>query len=415
MGVLFKMFERLGEIYANKEKFASEAEEPPVFLWFPRKSDYEYIPPALLNESVDHKIDRVIKLAKSARSELNQICGGDLEVEVQIITFFELRDALKEYKGILKECEGHPDSKVDAIQEKIAKAKHILDEVVTAVAETKTESFTVKIKIENEFKIGLQKNLIPWIDDLEKQSCKQLEKPENFEHAREIERSTVVFAKEVRKANKLLANLEGSIDTLPDKKLFATQQIQDQKQRFKNIATIAATRVETMRDLLINWNFFIETKGEADRLAETTQKMFQLEPLSEDFNVDENDFVHGLPKVLLGWLHLAETVLNKPPKPMDVDKSLELYDLFKKFCAVVELANKTLEKIEECTEKTPSHQEVWDQRCRMKKVLQKSKDLARKLEMLGSRWKSLNASESSDNIDFQPLLKFLDFYNECYA
>ena len=152
---------------------------------------------------------------------------------MQIITFFELKDALKEYKGILKECEGHPDSKVDAIQEKIAKAKHILDEVVTAVAETKTESFTVKIKIENEFKIGLQKNLIPWIDDLEKQSCKQLEKPDNFEHAREIERSTVVFAKEVRKANKLLANLEGSIDTLPDKKLFATQQIQDQKQRFK--------------------------------------------------------------------------------------------------------------------------------------------------------------------------------------
>ena len=30
--------------------------------------------------------------------------------------------------------------------------------------------------------------------------------------------------------------------------------------RFKKIATVAATRVETMRDLLVNWNFFIETK-----------------------------------------------------------------------------------------------------------------------------------------------------------
>jgi len=409
------MFERLGEIYANKEKFASEAEEPPVFLWFPCKSDYDYIPPGLLNESVEHKIDRVIKLAKSARSELNQISAGDLEIEVQIIRFFELKDDLVEYKALLKECEQDPESKPDAIKEKVSKAKHILDDVVAAVAGTKTETFTSKIRIENEFKIGLQKNLIPWIDDLEKQSCKQLEKPENFEHAREIERNTVIFAKEVRKANKLLTNLEGSIDSLPDKKLFATQQIQDQKQRFKNIATIAATRVETMRDLLINWNFFIETKGEADRLAETTQKMFNLEPLPDDFKVDENDFVHGLPKVLLGWIHLVETVFNNPPKPIDLEKSLEVYDLFKKFCAVAELASKTLEKIEECTEKTPSHKEVWDQRCKMKKILEQSKDLSGKLEMLCTRWKSLLASESSDNIDFQPLLQFLDYYNECYA
>eukprot|EP00092_Neocalanus_flemingeri_P018077 GFUD01019564.1.p1 GENE.GFUD01019564.1~~GFUD01019564.1.p1 ORF type:complete len:410 (-),score=104.21 GFUD01019564.1:131-1360(-) len=409
------MFEKLGEIYANKEKFASEAEEPPVFLWFPRKSDYEYIPPALLNESADHKIDRVIKLAKSARSDLNQICSGDLEIEVQIIRFFELKDNLQDYKKILKSCEEHPDSKEDLIKEKVAKAKHILDEVVSAVADTKTESFTANIRIESEFKIGLQKNLIPWIDDLENQSLKQLEKPENFEHAREIERNTVVFAKEARKANKLLTNLEGSIDSLPDKKLFATQQIQDQKQRFRNIATIAATRVETMRDLLINWNFFIETKGEADRLSETTQKMFEMEPLSDEFKIDENDFVHGLPKVLLGWIHLAEAVLNKPPKPVDLEKSLEIFDLFKKFCAVVELANKTLERIEECTEKTPSHQEVWDQRCKMKKILQKSKGHTGKLELLSSRWKSLIASESSDNIDFQPLLQFLNVYNECYA
>merc|ERR1711970_583 len=402
-----RMFERLGEIFENNERFASEAEEPPVFLWFPRKSDYEYIPPGLLNESVDRKIDRVVKLAKSARSGLNQITGGDLEIEVQIIQFFELKDDLQEYKGLLKECEKDPDSKQDAIKEKIVKAKHILDEVVAAVAATKTETFTAKIRIENEFKIGLEKNLIPWIDDLEKQSCKQLEKPDNFEHARKIEQSTVIFAKEVRKANKLLTNLEGSIDSLPDKKLFATQQIQDQKQRFKNIATVAATRVETMRDLLTNWNFFMEMKGEADRLTETTQKMFELEPLSDDFKVDENDFVHGLPKVLLGWVHLAETVTNKPPKPIDLEKSLEIYDLFKKFCAVAELASKILEKIEECTEKTPSQQEVWDQRCRMKNVLQKCKDLTGKLETLGSRWKSLNVSQSSDNIDFQPLLQFL--------
>lgn len=409
------MFERLGEIFANNERFASEAEEPQVFLWFPLKSDYEYIPPGLINESVEHKIDRVVKLAKSARSDLGQISAGDLEIEVQIIRLFELKDDLVEYKQLLKECEDDPGSSDTAIREKIAKAKHILDDVVAAVAQTNTESFTAKIKIEHEFMIGLQKNLIPWIDDLEKKSIKSLAKPENFEHAREIERETVVFAKEVRKANKLLGNLEGNIESLPDKKLYATQQIQDQKQRFKNIATVAATRVETMRELLINWNFFIETKGEADRLAQTTQNMFGLEPLSDEFKVDENDFVHGLPKVLLGWFSLVDKMLSNPPKPVDLEKSVELHDLFHKFCAVAELANKTLEKIEECTEKTPSQQEVWDQRCRMKKILQKSKLMTVKLEKLTGRWKSLITSETTDNIDFQPLLLFLDLYTDCYA
>ena len=33
----------------------------------------------------------------------------------------------------------------------------------------------------------------------------------------------------------------------------------------------------------------------------------------------------------------------------------------RKFCAVAELANKQLEKIEECTEKTPSQELVWPQ------------------------------------------------------
>ena len=155
-----------------------------------------------------------------------------------------------------------PQAKEESCKEKVSKAKHILDEIETAIRETQTESFTEKLKVENEFNTGLLHNLVPWIDTLERDALKQLAKPDNFEHARDIERETVLFAKEVRKANKLLQQLEGSIENLPDKKMFANQQIQEQKGRFKNIATIAATRVETMRDLLVNWNFFIETKGD---------------------------------------------------------------------------------------------------------------------------------------------------------
>ena len=163
---------------------------------------------------------------------------------------------------MLSDCEQDPQAKEESCKEKVAKAKHILDEIESAIRQTQTESFTEKLKVENEFNIGLKHNLIPWIDDLEKDSLKQLAKPDNFDHARDIERETVLFAKEVRKANKLLQQLEGSIEGLPDRKMFANQQITEQKVRFKNIATIAATRVETMRDLLVNWNFFIETKGD---------------------------------------------------------------------------------------------------------------------------------------------------------
>lgn len=409
------MFERLGEIVASGERFLSEAEEPPIFLWFPMKSKFEYIPPNLINEGLDFKIERVVKLAKSARSDLSQLNGVELGIEEQIIRFFELKDEVEEYQGMLRDCEEDPAAREDPAKEKVGKARHILDEIETAIKQTGTESFAVKLKTENEFNVGIQRNLIPWIDELERTSLKQLAKPDNFEHARDIERESVLFAKDVRKANKLLQQLEGNIDNLPDRKMFANQQIQEQKVRFKNIATIAATRVETMRDLLVNWNFFIETKAEGDRLTETTQKMFSLSPLPEDFNIDENDFVHGLPKIMLGWLHLSESVLKDPPKPTNLEHSVELQDLIKKFVAVAELASKLLEKIEECTEKTPSHGEVWEQRGRMKKVLERSKDLRSKLETLTGRWRAMEVSEGSDNLDFQPLMQFLQFYTSCYV
>ena len=159
----------------------------------------------------------------------------------------------------------------------------------------------------------------------------------------------------------------------------------------------------------------ISCSGELDRLSETTWKMFGADPLGEEFKIEENDFVHGLPKIMNGWLHLAENILSNPPKPSNLDRSVELHDLMKKFCAVSELANKQLEKIEECTEKTPSHEQVWAQRQRMKKILQKTKTMTSRLEMLGNRWTILNESESSDNLDFQPLVSFLNFYTECYA
>ena len=75
------------------------------------------------------KVDRVIKLAKAARTEMVQLSSGDLEFEeqvdnrnlqhyhfylrddgndldnIKVINFFGLRDNLTEYLDLLKNCD----------------------------------------------------------------------------------------------------------------------------------------------------------------------------------------------------------------------------------------------------------------------------------------------------------------------
>lgn len=409
------MFERLAEITATGEKYNlghEGSDEPLIFTWFPMKSDYEFIPAGvILNESVEQKVERVTKLAKSARSEMVQLTGtSDLDIEERVLHYFELRESLQEYSAILRDCEGVEEGK-----DKVSVGKNILKEVRETFEAIQLEEATGQMIVENQFNTGLTKNLVPWIDRLETESFKTLEKPENFAHAQEIERDSVVFAKDVRKANKLLGNLTGMVDNLPSKKMFSNQLIDDQKLRFKKIATVAATRVETTRELLVNWNFYVDIKGEAERLAETVRATFSLEPIPEEFILDENDFVHGLPKVLLGCLHLAEQVVASPPRPSDLAHSIELAKLFNQFAAVVELASKLLERVEECTEKTPSQQEVWEQRARLKKVQGRARDMAGRQDKLGGHWQTMDLSSQTDNLDFQPLVTFLHFYGDCYA
>merc|ERR1719431_492115 len=341
------MFERLGEIVASGERYQEGHEgddEPAIFTWFPKASDYAAVPSADLNETIENKVERVVKLARNARTEMVQLAGGDLELEDRVINFFELRESLTDYSEVLRQCEPVEEQEV---KEKLSKGRGILTEVMGTFKEFKLEETTAQMVAEQTFRAGLATNLVPWIDQLEKESFPSLDKPRDFAHAQEIEKQAVVFAKDVRKANKLLGALAASVENLPSKKMYSGQQIEDQKLRFKQIASVAASRVETTRDLLVNWSFFMETKDEGERLGETVRGMFALPPLPESFHLDENDFVHGLPKVLLGFLHQGEQVVAGPPRPKDIQHSAELSTLFNQFCAVVELASKLLERIEE--------------------------------------------------------------------
>ena len=56
-----------------------------VFLWFPMQSKFDYIPPNLVSEGLHFQLERVVKLAKAARSDLSQVTGGHLSIEEQII------------------------------------------------------------------------------------------------------------------------------------------------------------------------------------------------------------------------------------------------------------------------------------------------------------------------------------------
>ena len=49
------------------------------------QSKFDYIPPNLVSEGLEFQLDRVVKLAKAARSDLSQVTGGHLNLEEHII------------------------------------------------------------------------------------------------------------------------------------------------------------------------------------------------------------------------------------------------------------------------------------------------------------------------------------------
>ena len=77
--------------------------------------------------------------------------------------------------------------------------------------------------------------LIPWINNAEKITLNPLEKPTSFEHAQEIEKNCVLFAKDVRKANKMLAKIDELAKTLVNNKTTAEQQIEEQVRSVHNV------------------------------------------------------------------------------------------------------------------------------------------------------------------------------------
>jgi len=249
------MFERLGEIIATGEKYTVDENDhenmPAIFWWFPNQEDF--VPPPPTDETCLEKIDRISNTVKTSRNEITEILYSDLSPEDKIIRSMEITREAAHTAILYKECEDSEDACKPEIAELMAKCKAGLIEYQANVNTIKFEKFATDMKNEQEFLNGLQNQLVPWMNEAEVIANKTLEKPNGFENAREIEKQCVMFAKDVRKANKLLAKIDEASKRLARYQTTAEQQIEEQRMRFKKIASVAASRVESMRDLLIRW------------------------------------------------------------------------------------------------------------------------------------------------------------------
>lgn len=254
------MFERLGEIVANGEKFASDDDCPEWMMWFPKQDDYVAPPP--IDETFLEKVERLSVSVKSGRSEMNEILYGECSTEEKVIRSLELKREVESLKRILADCDANPESKTPENKEVFAKSKAGLIDFQANVNTMDPVKFAADIRNENEFKSGLNALLAPWIVKAEGVTSNVLDKPTSFENAREIEKSCVLFAKDVRKANKLLGKVEETAQKLSVNKCTAEQEIEAQRVKFKKVASIAASRVESMRDLLIRWEEMSRSEGE---------------------------------------------------------------------------------------------------------------------------------------------------------
>jgi len=406
------MFERLGEIVQNNEFYASDEDVPAILMWEPPKSS---LASRTDRETGQEMLDRIIEMVKVCRAELNSIIIGDCSSEEKIIRTTTLTEDLHQLQRMFKECQTSPEASNPEMKEGMSRVNSSLEALNTDVGKLNIPAFVEEILHQYEFEVGLSSLLVPWLDAGERVANNPLEKPDNFDHGVEIEKACATFAKDVRKVNKLVTKLEACLEKLPVNKTTATSKIEAEKVRFKHIASVAIGRVESMRELLQKWNFYLDLKNKMEDLRANLRKIYKFEKELEKSELSENDYETGLPKILSPWLEDANTVIAAPEKPINFDECREMQKRYKAFEAEVDNAENLLKKIEECTEKTPAQPQVWEQRCTHKKIAAVAKERLERIQQLYLVWEQLNKSEQTDNIDCMALSQFLVKYEACYA
>ncbi|XP_023346621.1 uncharacterized protein LOC111715519 [Eurytemora carolleeae] len=156
-------------------------------------------------------------------------------------------------------------------------------------------------------------------------------------------------------------------------------------------------------------------KKEADSLIDNVKELFPEIQESSAKDLDESEYEEGLPLVLNKFIRSLEAISRMPVKPQNIQECSNGLESIEKLKLASKAGFGILDKIGECTEKTPAHKPVWEQICLLKKVNTAFEDQSQKLISLLSRWRNLEKSEKEDDIDFQPLLGFLLVYSQIFA
>jgi len=117
-----KMFDRLGEIVSNNERYEDEYNSlPDVFKWFPKQEDF--VPPPPIDETSIEKMDRISAAVKTGRNEISDILYGDTFAEEKVIRSLELKREADLLKALFQECESDSSCKSGEGSEQLAKCR----------------------------------------------------------------------------------------------------------------------------------------------------------------------------------------------------------------------------------------------------------------------------------------------------
>jgi hypothetical protein len=151
---------------------------------------------------------------------------------------------------LLKECENDKGSEEFAAELKKAKIGNI--NLKAYLQQVDIADFANSIKNEFQFKIGCTQGFGPWLDGAEKHVNIGIEKPKDFNHAKDCEEKACAFLKQVVKANKSLKTVQAAGDGIRGN-MEVQEAMSRLQERYYVLCKKAEQKVKNINHLLIEW------------------------------------------------------------------------------------------------------------------------------------------------------------------
>lgn len=225
--------------------------EPDIMTWFPRKEDYEVAPTVALDETYEEKLTRLSENIEATQSNIKEVVDGDnVTNEHKIYRTMDVRQDLESLTKLHKECESDGEASKNA--ELLKKCKVGLINLQSYLNQVDVVQFAQAIRNEFQFKVGCTEGFGPWLEEAERRVIDGIDKPNSFDHAREVEKQTCVFLKEVVKANKKLKQVQEAAEGIK-----GDVNVQDVmaklSERYFVLCKKSEQRVKNVQNLIVEW------------------------------------------------------------------------------------------------------------------------------------------------------------------